>query len=653
MQEFLLFVILGLGAGAAYALLGVGVVAVYKGSGILNFSQGAMAMFAAYCYVALANLGVSSGFAALFTVAGAALGGALIYVVVIKALRNAPQLAKAVTTIGLLLAFQGLANLLWGTSTTVVPSLLPTGQVNVFGVSVGEDRLWAVLVVAVIAIVLALIYRRTVFGMATQAAAENERGAALIGFSPDVISAGNWALGGACAALAGVILVPITGLDINLLTLMIVPALAAALLGGFRSFGITVVAGVLIGVIQSELTNYTTVTGAQEAVPFLVIILAMVFAGRTIPERGTLGYQRPPFAPRTRINPLTVLGVGALFALGLVLFSDVYDNALTTSMIMTIVALSLVVVTGFLGQISLAQMAFAGAGAFTVAKLGSSLDLAFPWPLLGAAVVATLASVLVGLPALRVRGLSLAVITLGFAVAVYAAVFSNPHFNGGSALAVEPPGLWGFSLNPATHPARFGFAVLAAMGLCALGVLNLRRSPSGQRLLAVRSNERAAAASGLNVTVLKLQGTALSALIASLGGGLAAYQFGFASPDQFSPFASVLVLTVVYIGGIACVSGAVIAGLIASGGVLFTLLTGIGSLTEYWTLITGVALVATALSQPDGVAVKNMQILAALRGRLRERGPTDPDLDLVAGVQGAPGSPTYVDAGEGTAKTRP
>jgi ABC-type branched-subunit amino acid transport system permease subunit len=650
MQEFLLFVMLGLGAGAAYALLGVGVVAVYKGSGILNFSQGAMAMFAAYCYVALANLGISPGFAALLTVAGAALSGALIYVVVIKALRNAPQLAKAVTTIGLLLAFQGLADLIWGTSTTVVPSLLPTGQVNVFDVSVGEDRLWAVLVVVVIAIGLATIYRRTIFGLATQAAAENERGAALIGFSPDVISAGNWALGGACAALAGVILVPITGLDINLLTLMIVPALAAALLGSFRSFGITVVAGTLIGVIQSELTNYTTLTGAQAAVPFLVIILAMVLAGRTIPERGTLGYQRPPYAPRTRINPLTVLGVGGLFVLGLVFFSDVYSNALTTSMIITIVALSLVVVTGFLGQISLAQMAFAGAGAFSVAKLGSSLDLAFPWPLFGAAIVATLASVLVGLPALRVRGLSLAVITLGFAVAVYAAVFSNPDFSGGSGLPVKAPGLWGFSLNPATHPMRFGLVVLAAMGLCALAVLNLRRSPSGQRMLAVRSNERAAAASGLNVTVLKLQGTALSALIASLGGGLAAYQFGFANPGQFDPFASILILTVAYIGGIACVSGAVVAGLIASGGVLFTLLSGIGALTEYWILISGVALVATALTQPDGVAVQNMQILTAVRQRLGRRSSTDP----VGPPRGQepPGSPTYGDAAEETAKVQ-
>jgi branched-chain amino acid transport system permease protein len=176
-----------------------------------------------------------------------------------------------------------------------------------------------------------------------------------MGFSPDLISAGNWALGGAAAAVAGVIIGPIIGASINNLTLLVIPALAAALLGAFRSFGLTAAVGLLIGIAQSEINRYSTQAGLAEAVPFVIVIVAMVATGRLIPARGMLGLERPPFAPKARVSPVLFALAAAVMVVALSLVDDTDLTAITNSMIIAIVALSLVVVTGFLGQISLAR----------------------------------------------------------------------------------------------------------------------------------------------------------------------------------------------------------------------------------------------------------------------------------------------------------
>lgn len=654
MNEFLLFGLLGLGSGAAYAILGLGVVAVYKGSGILNFAQGAMAMFAVYCYAQLTGSGLPSGLAAAVVIIGAAFVGALIFLVAIRPLRNAPALAKAVVTIGILSVFLGLAQIFWSSAYLNAPSILPNGLVSVFGASFGANNLYAAALSVVMATGLWALYRYTTFGRATRAASENERGVALLGFSPDLISAGNWAFGSACAALGGVIIGPIVGLDINTLTLMIVPAVAAALLGGFRSFGLTAIMGLLIGVAQAEINRFSTQPGLADAVPFVVVIIAMVSTGRLIPTRGMLGLERPPFAPVARVRPARFV-IGALVLIALLAVSNkTYITALTNSMVIAIIGLSLVVVTGFLGQISLAQMAFAGSGAFAAAHLSSSSGVPFLWTVLLAAVAGGALGVVIGLPALRVRGLSLAVVTLGFAEAIYAFAFSNPDWNNGSTVPTKSPSVLGFSLDPIAHPTRFGLVVMLFLGATAFFVMNLRRSAFGQRMLAIRSNERSAAAAGINVTAVKLQGFVLAAAIAAVGGALGAYQLGSAANTSYTAFASISLLTLVYIGGIASTSGAFIAGVITAGGVLLTALSGVSSsLSDDWTLITGLLLVVTAITQPDGAAVANQRFFSELRRRSTRRKGSGVSLDPVAARRGisAPAG-SFVDERE-TAATSP
>jgi ABC-type branched-subunit amino acid transport system permease subunit len=226
-----------------------------------------------------------------------------------------------------------------------------------------------------------------------------------------------------------------------------------------------------------------------------------------------------------------------------------------------------------------------------------------------------------GLPAVRVRGINLAVVTLGAAVAVSAVVFQNADWTGGvNGSQVPSPGLWSFSLDAVKHPTRFGIFALIVAIMMAAGVVNLRRSPFGRRMLAVRGNERAAAVVGINVVNTKLQAFALSAFIAGAGGGLLAYQLGAVAFARFAPIQSVTLLAIAYIGGIASVSGAVAAGVIVNGGVLYVLLSNIGGIATWWLVISGATLMLTVVTQPDGIAVAMGQQARWVKQRLDRRG---------------------------------
>lgn len=624
MRDFFLFAMLGLGAGAVYAILGLGLVLVYRGSGVVNFAHGAMAMFATFQYVSFVDGGMRETVALVLTLALSAAGGVALYLLIFRPLREAPPLAKIVATLGLLLALQSLAVIVFGTETRQVKSLLPTETVTLFDVSFGRDRLWLFAVTLIIAAALWALYRFTRFGLATQAASENEKGAILLGYSPTLIGAANWALAAMLAAVAGILIAPITALTATGFTLLIIPALAAALLGRFTSFAITAAAGILIGIGQSEITLYWNQPGAKEALPFIVIILAMVATGKLVPPRGTLAEGRNPLAPMARMRPLVIAAGSALVLFGLFTFDRSLQSALLTSLILAVVALSLVVVTGFVGQISLAQMTFAGVGALAVSKLANGAGVPFPLSILLAALVAVPVGVVIGLPALRVRGVNLAVITIGAAVAIDAMIFQNGDYTGGiDGSPVPDPTLFGLELNPIAHPERYGVFALVVLVLIAAAVANLRRSPTGRRWLAVRHNERAAAAAGINVAAAKLQAFALSAFIAAIAGGMLAYMTNRVAFAQFGPIQSIFAVTVAYIGGIASVAGALVAGLLSSGGFVFTALGELFDSGRYEGLTSGLILILVAIFYPDGLAVGISRAWAWLRARLTS-GPPEP-----------------------------
>jgi branched-chain amino acid transport system permease protein len=624
MPNVITYFLLSLGVGATYALLGNGIVAIFKGSGVLNFSQGAVAMFAAYCFSALHEHNVPKFLNLAIVLAGSAVVGALIAVLIFRPLRTAPVLAKVAATLGLLLGLQGLAQLIWGTTSRLAPSLFPTNTISIGNNAfLGVDRLYMVATVIPLALLLWAGYRFTRPGLATQAASENERGAALLGFSPTTIAALNWALGFALAALAGILIAPLTTLEIGSLPLLVLPALAAALIGNFSSFGITTVAAFVIAWIEAYLASVWTAPGIATATPFVIAILVMVLVGRPLPTRGGVSTGRPPRAPLGRGSRLVPAAIGcAAVIVALVVLNTTYQAAVAASLTSAVVALSLVVLTGYVGQISLMQLTFAGLGAFVTAKLASNYGIPFPLPILIAAVVVPIAGAVLGLPALRVRGLSLAVVTLGAAIAVNAVFFSNETLAGGlNGVPVPSATLWGFSLDPFEHTVRYGIFTLIVLLLVALLVGNLRRSGLGRRMLAVRSSERAAAVAGVNVAAVKIQAFMFSSLIAAIGGGMLAYSNSFVTfgSGSFAVLPSITLLTVVYIGGIASVSGGITAGFISAGGVLYVAMSGIPDFTELYLLISGAGLVWTVISNPDGGAVFMGDQFGRALQRLRER----------------------------------
>lgn len=627
METFLLYALLGIGSGAVYAILAHGLIAIYKGSGVLNFAQAAVAMFAGYSYVALRDTALPEALRMVVVVAGAGLFGFLFAYLVMRPLRDAPVLARVVTTLGLFTAISGLVLIIWPTVgiLAVVPSIFPEDSVSVFGGVVSQDRFWLAGVAIALGVALWALYKYTTFGRATRAAAENQRGAAFLGFSPDFIAAGNWALGSALAGLAGTLVVPLTGLDPKV-ALLIVPVLASALVGRFTSFAATTAAAFGIGALQSLAGHYwSEQPGVQDGVPFLVVIVAMVATGRLIPERGTGLVTRLPLAPVMRFKPAALVLLSGVVIVLLVTLGRSYQSAIATSLIMAIIALSLVVVTGFVGQISLAQVAFAGVGAFLVSKFATDLGVPFPLPILIAALLAIPAGVLLGLPALRVRGINLAVITLGASVTVSAMVFANPEWTGGQGGSTVPtPEIFGLSLDPVGDATAFGIFCLVVLVLVTAYVINLRRSPSGRRMLAVRGNERAAAAAGVNVAAIKLQAFAISAFVGALGGGVLAYQLGNVSYQSFEPLQSITLLTIVYLGGVAAVSGGLIAGAITSGGLVFVIFANLGAVGNWWVFASGVLVILNVMFVPDGVGPFYGQLWRRFTGRPRRGGSATP-----------------------------
>jgi branched-subunit amino acid ABC-type transport system permease component len=642
MSNLLLYSILGVGAGGVYAILGVGLVVIYTGSGVVNFAQGAIGAAGCYLYLELCNAGLPVYGAFVLTLVIAMSFGAALHMGLFRYLRTAPVLAKLVATLGLLLVLQGGVEVIFGDSPQTVAPILPVAPISFLSVTIPANRLWLCGIAIALGCGLWILYRFTTFGLITKAAAESEKGAGLLGYSPDAIASLNWAIGCGLAALAGILIAPITSLTPEVFTLLILPAMAAALVGRFTSFSIVTIAGIGIGILGSLVTggvitiwpSVIPADGLPDAVPFLLILIVLVAGGR-LPSRGALTEGRFPYAPRPRVGIASrrisycVIGVVLVVLATGALDSNVgYQTAIATGLISGIIGLSVVLVTGFGGQISLAQLTFAGVGALAAAKF-SSFGLSFiPTLLLSGLVVAVL-GIAIGLPALRIRGVSLAIVTLGAAVAINSVLFASPRWAGGfNGLSVKSPNLFGWSVDPNHYPERFAAVAAFVLALTYLGLVWLRLGPFGKEMLAARSNERAAASYGVDVKRIKVGAFGLAAFIAGVGGALYGYQNQNISFGYFAPIQSIFFFSLVYIASIGSLGGGLLVGLIATGGVFWTFVNHYGALTHWQSFISGVALIVTVVRNPDGIVVGSRREVHAIgswlkRGKRRPDGPVE------------------------------
>jgi sulfate-transporting ATPase len=621
MAEITLFVLLGLGVGAIYALAALGVVVIARGSGVLSFAQGGFALVGAYVYFEVSSRGGNLALATVCGTVAAGLVGLISYLLVFRLLRDASALTKSVATLGVLAVIRGSVELHYGTMLRLVTGPLPQSVSEPFrGVRVPSDHLWLVAVACVAAAVIWVLLRFTRFGLSTRGVAENERTAAAIGIDVDRVAALNWVLGAALGGLAGVLVAPVVGLSPSGVALLSLSGLAAALVGQFRNVPLTVSGGLLVGVAQSLLSRYVqNPPGLTEAAPFLVVILILVVRPTTVTRRGRVLERLPRIGSGT-VRPLWLAAAIAAAGVLTLTVSAGWADALTTTYVASAIALSLVVLTGYTNQLSLAQHAIAGVGALIAARTSHDLGLPFPLCLAFGMVGVVPIALCMSLPAMRTRGVELAVVTLGFSVVIEQVVLSNDGLTGGLAgTAVHAPSIGPISLDPVSHPNTYALLCLAYLAVMSLAVLGLRRSRLGRQMIAIRDNAAAAEALGVRVVRTKVVAFAIASMIAAGGGVFAAFQTENVTYGQFGLNGSIADLMSAVVGGVGFILGPLVGTLVTGIGVTDTLMTSlIPSFESYVLLIGGLGLVAALTLAPDGIAGVAS---AALRERLPTRLP--------------------------------
>jgi branched-chain amino acid transport system permease protein len=639
------FIVLGLGLGAVYIGLAGGMLLVYRATGIINFAQGAMAVWGVYVFAQLRLDGTlvlpigsikfpeppPVGVAILLGLLSAILIGLLMHFLVFRPVRRAPALAQVVVSVAALLTLQALVVIRFGPNDIPVESVIPRGTIDLFGVPLSSAEIMMAAVMVVCAALIWAYFRLTKAGVSTRAAAENERGAVLLGYSPDLL-AGIAMVVGALVSTIGVMLgASLTGLNPVNYALMIVPALAVLLVAKLESIWGVVIASIVLGAVQSLLGLLASFnwwpdwakSGVDQVVPFLVVMAILFLFGRRLPSRGRQQTIKLPDVKVPRPRPIPILITFAVVALLLVVTTGTARFGLTMSIILMLLALSYVVITGYLGQISLAQVAFAGAAGFALSKATTEWNIPFPLSLLVCSLIAAALGALVALPAFRIRGAQLAIVTIAAALAIERFLFNNYALTPPSGNPIGQPSLFGLDLSVrgGSDIARLPFSlmVLVVATIVVLGYMRLASGDTGRTFLAVRSNERAAASSGINVQATKLVGFVVSAFIAGVAGCLLGYSAGQLSTASFTVAVGLQILAIAYLGGITTFSGAAIAGVIAPAGVIFVLLNTAFNLNDYYALISGILLILTAILNPVGVAGAMSGLGRSIGARMQRR----------------------------------
>lgn len=639
MSDLLSLLVLGLVSASLYAVAASGLVVTYTTSGIFNFAHGAVAMFTAFVYWQLSSpdawgLPVPLALALALLVVAPGMGLAIDRLLM-RRLHDATPITRIVVPIGLLVALIQLATIIWSPAESrSLPRFFPGDTVTVADIVIEYHQLVVFAAAILVAIGLRILLYGTRIGVAMRAVVDSRELAALNGVSPDRVSGLAWALGCSLAGLAGILIAPILTLDQTQLTLLVINAYAAAMVGRLRSLPLTALGALVLGVAREAASRYDdrlpswiTVETVPALMLFAVLVLVPQDKADVFAPRKDRSQVPDPSWRRVAIASLVMVGIAfAMPELTTALADNVSGfganatlDAVGYGLALGIVALSLVPLTGYAGQISLAPLAFAGLGAVVMYRLG---DDGNPLALIAVVVVCGVVGALVALPALRLKGLYLALSTFAFALFCEKAVFTQVEFFSDSNATFERLGIG--SLRADGDRANL---VLMAVVFCLLGigVTALRKGPMGRRLQAMKDSPAACATLGLDLTRLKLQVFALSAAIAGLGGALLGGWRGKAGLEQFSllqgayPGLPLVLLAVV--GGIAAVAGALL------GGLLLAAFPQIGeafpSIRNVMTILPGLAGISLA-SNPDGaIAQTTAQVRAKLEARRDGAGRAD------------------------------
>ena len=625
MHLFLTYTILGLVTGAVYGIAASGLVLTYTTSGIFNFAQGAMAMLAAFTYWQFRYGWNWPAPLALFAVLVvlAPLLGMVLYVGIMRGLRQTADVTKIVVTIGIMLGLIALAQWIWSPGVPRTDGLFfgNTAKFKVLGVYVTDHEAIALACGVLIAVGIRLLFTSTRTGVAMRAVVDNPALLQLNGGRPERLAAFSWALGGALAALAGVLITPISGgtLDVHVLTLLVLDSIAAAMFGRLRSIWLTFAGALVLGLASTYVLGYfpeswSWASNFRIALPMIVLFVVLIVLPQDRLRGATLLRTRERFTVPTMRSAVTW---GVILLLVVVALEQVMGSSdmgsLTVGIIFGIIALSLTLLTGYAGEINLAPVSFGAIATIIVFHLGlSGTGLAqriTPWGLLIGIAVTAVVGGLIALPALRLRGLYLALATLAFGVFVSDMIIADiaPHvlpifhlnysiFPNGT-LQIPP-----LKIGPVDLSSSKTFLTVSTLIfiLIGIGLVALRRSNYGRRLTAMKDSPAAAATLGQNLIKLKLSVFMISAAIAGLGGILLSSASVSVNGDTFIIFISLALVMLTVVGGIGNVSGALMGGILA--GTAFQALTSTFSNLStdaggggFWSVMANLSLVAPAL----------------------------------------------------------
>ena len=633
MSQFLEFTVLGLILGSVYAISATGLVVTYTTSGVFNFAHGAVGMIAAYGYWELVTHHVPAALAmVLIILVGAPLLGVIIEWLLMRRLLGDTGERPIMVTLGLLSILIGMALVVFGENRGDTLNPLVGGTFRILGVGVTSQDLVIAGAAAAIAVALRVLFHSFRLGVALRAVVDDPELLATSGASPVAMSRTGWVLGSVLAALAGVLLAQQqqTSLDTYTLALLVVSGFAAAVFGRLRSVPLTYAGGLVLGLAVIYFGSYAQPhlgswgPDLSAALP-MIFLFGVLIALPSVRLRavGKLTTLRPP---RVASGWESLAAAAAFFlvavACSLTLSGTVvggnssFGVVLDHTMAYGIVGLSLVLLIGYAGQVSLCQFAFMGIGAFLMGKVAGGGSLL---GLLLAVVVCAAIGALIALPTVRLRGLYFALATFAFADAAYTGIFPDTRVLG-QGLNVGQIVLPGLSFGG----NRAVFLLLAgAFALSALLVLAIRRSLFGRRLVALQDSPAAYATVGLNAAFTKVAVFAIAAGLAGLAGALYGTAAGIVGTSDFDIFTGVIFVLFVVVWGVRTVSGAFLAAL------------SFAVLTHVWTngvgLFAGAGIVLIGWAPNGIIGMTWLSRLVPHRPGAGRRAPT-PDAASLVGV---------------------
>ena len=601
LTELFQFTLFGLMLGCIYAIAAMGLVLTYTVTGVFNFAHGAVGMIAAFTYFELrVRHGMPTPLALIIVLVLLAPLMGLIAEWLLRRFEGADYATSLVVTVALTVGLLGLATRAFDpTEARNVPFLFGNHRITVLSVPITYDRIAMVIVAVIVAFGLRGLLFRTALGARMRSVVDDRELARLNGVRSVAVARCSWVIGFVLAALGGVLFAGGQNLNAIVLTLLVLNAYGAAMIGRLTSLPMTFVGALLLGLCQ-ELTNVSWLwpTGdlflrLRLAIPGLFLVVAVLLVPSFRLSAGRIIGREQPGVPTLRRSLVAATGFVALVWIVVELAPQDAHVHVVRALVIATIALSLVALTGLSGQISLTQYLFVGIGAFVTGEVfGGNSVLGM---LLGGLVAAAL-GVLVALPAVRLRGLHLALSTFGIALAGREVILGDSRVFGLGGLTVGRPHIFGIDTS---SDASFAVWCALVFAVFAVGIGVVRRSWFGRQLTAIRDSELAAGTLGLRVRWAKLVVFGLSGFIAGCAGALFGGFAGAVDGNQFEPLNSLVILLFAFVGGITTVTGAVIAGS------LFALLTwaqtAYPDLAGVVFMVVGAAAIALG-QQPNGIA---------------------------------------------------